>query len=818
MVGLNLYFRSFPINFPQLKAQARDIVERSIQQSVIMEVQKKFPQFYPTAKDEIVKTRVAEYKKQTKKIIRKQIQDVYLQLKDKFQDDKGQTYLMELDCWHWGRYVENVIRFGRPGDETISGKQWDLLMLAPLGSELEWEHFLYHFSSFLYRVFSLFKKIPLFTFLFYLPLFFTALLIGALYLFTSRFGGNLAGITSCLVVGLAPIFLQRSHAGWFDKDILNLLFPLLIVWSYALASVKASLKQKLFWIFICSFWIGLFSFSWTHWWFIFFIILIYEFLYIVSLLFSHFLFKRENSRVLREHIFSLSSFIALSLCWVLTLAGSPPLAALYKQIKLALIFNKPLLSSIWPNVFSTVGEMRRVTLGEMSYSISNIIFVLSLCSLLILIIRVLVSRGYTHFKRTSIMILAIWFGVMVFASSRGVRFLVFLLFPLGISLGWALDDAYQYFKNKRSRTAMSIVALSLVFLSALCIKKGNDTARNIFPLINDTWFNVLNLIKEKTSPETILNSWWDFGDWFKVVARRRVIFDGQSQGTPQAYWMAKALLSSDENKSIGILRMLNNGGNKAFETIDKQLKDSLFSVLLLESVLGLPPENAQGILSKFLPAKVVQEVMVLLYAAPSRAGFVVEYTMLTKMPAISYLGNWSFSKVYLAQNFNQKEKDRIVDHLKNLGIDEPQIQQFYQEVFLISTKRLDDWLSHRLQFYGPLINGREKNGTVLFDNGFLYDPKEKTFQSNAGQVPRSLFVLTDDRFIENAYPNANSPFSVLVFKAEDGLYKCIFLDRELGSSVFARLYFLRGKGLRHFLPFIDAEEGNNYIRYFNIMW
>lgn len=818
VVGVNLYFRSFPLNFPQLKTQAKDAVEKMIQQSAIQEVQKKFPQFYPTAKDEIVRTWVEEYKKHNKVNIKNQIDNLHSQFKNKFQDDSGQTYLMELDCWHWARYVENVTKFGYPGDETISGKQWDLLMLAPLGSELEWEHFLYYFSAFLYKGFSLFKKIPLFTFLFYIPLFFTAIFIIVLYLFTSRYGGNLAGIISCLVVGLAPIFLQRSHAGWFDKDILNLLFPLLIVWTYTMASVKAPLRQKSPWILLSAFLVGLFSFSWTHWWFIFFIIIIYEFLYIMSLLFSHLFLKRDTTYAFREHIFSLVSFAAFSLFWVIVLAGKAPLIILYKQIKLALIFNKPLLASVWPNVFSTVGEMRRVTLAEMSHSISNIIFLFSLCSLLILVIRAFVSREYPHFKRIAVMILAIWFGAMVFASSRGVRFLVFLLFPLGISLGWAVNDAYQYFRNRKNMVAISIVAVSFVFLSSLCIKKGHETARSIFPLMDDTWHNVLNLIKEKTSPDTILNSWWDFGDWFKVVARRRVVFDGQSQGTPLAYWMAKALLSSDENKSIGILRMLNNGGNRAFEAIDKQLNDPLFSVLLLENVLGSPPENAQAILLKFLPNKAVQEIMALLYAMPSRSGFIVDNTMLAKMPAISYLGNWSFSKVYIAQNFNQKEKDRIIDYLKNLGIYGPQIQQFYQEAFLISTRKLDDWLSHRLQFYGPLTNGREKGGSVFFDNGFIYDPKENTFQSNAGQVPRSLFLLTEDSLVENAYPNANTPFSALVFRAEDGLYKCILLDRELGASVFTRLYFLRGRGLRHFIPFIDAEEGNNYIRYLNIIW
>lgn len=819
VLSVNLYFRSFPIDFPQLKAQAKDIVEKTVQQGAIAEVQKKFPQFYPTAKDEIVRVKIAEYKKHNKKNIRNQFQNLYRQLKDKFQDDSGQTYLMELDCWHWARYVENVVRFGHPGDETIFGKQWDLFMLAPQGSYLNWEQFLYYFSAVLYKCFSLFKSVSLFTFLFYLPLFFSAIFLVVLYFFSNRNGGGHVGaILSCSLVGLAPIFLQRSHAGWFDKDILNLLFPLLVVWTYALASVNVSLKRKASWICFSSFSVGLFCYSWTHWWFIFLIIIIYEFIYLAYLLFARLFLKKENIDLMKEHSFSLGCFIFLSLFWILLLAGIQPLGAFYNHIRLALTLNKPLMASIWPNVYSTVGELRKMTSLEIARSIGRGIFLASTASLFILLIRAFFSRAYPDFKRVAIKILAIWFFSMFFATSRGVRFMVFLLVPLGISLGWMTDDLWQYFKNKKNVWMASLVIMAFVILNVFCLTKAYGAAKHLFPLMDDTWYRVLNLIKEKTSQETVLNSWWDFGDWFKVAARRRVIFDGQSQDTPQAYWMAKAMLTSDENKSVGILRMLNNGANKAFETVDKQLKDPLLSVLLLENVLGSSPENAQGALLKFLPAPIAQEVMGFLYATPPRAGFVVDYTMPAKMPAISYLGNWDFSKVYIAQNFDKTEKDKIIDYLKNLGSNEAQIQQFHQEVFLISTKNLDEWFSRRLQFYSPLVNGREKEGVIFFDNGFIYAPKEKTFQSNTGQVPRSLFALTDDTFIENVYPNANAVFSALVFKAEDGIYKCILLDRELGMSMFTRLYFLRGKGLRHFIPFIDAEEGNNYIRVFNIAW
>lgn len=818
VVGLNLYFRSFPITFPQLKAQARVIIDKSIQQMAMREVQQKFPQFYSTAKDEIVRTRIAEYKKQNRRIIQVQVQDLYRQLKNKYQDDTGQTYLMELDCWNWGRYVENVVKFGYPGDQIIGGRQWDLYMLAPSGFFMFWQNFLYYVSAFLYNVFSVFKEVPLFQFLFYLPLFFTFLFIAVLYLFSFRYSGSLGATLTCLFVGLAPIFLPRSCAGWFDMDILNLLFPLLVTWAYVAAYRSHSLKYRLCWICFSGFWVGIFCYTWTHWWFIFLIIIIYGFIYVLYAIFAYVYLKKASKDFLMIHTISLVSFSLFSLFWCIIFSGSEPLNILYKQIKNALMLNKPLMSSIWPNVYSTVGELRGASLLEVANAAGGMwIFTAAMLSILILCIRALLGKIKSEEKRIAILILAIWFIAMFFASSRGVRFVVFLLIPLGISLGWIMNDAYTYFKNRKNIWAASAVMLFFILLGCIFADRAYNASRGIFPLMDDTWYKILNIIKEKTPPNTILNSWWDFGDWFKVVSKRRVIFDGQSQGTPQAYWMAKAMLTNNEDEAVSILRMLNNGGNKAFEIIDEHLRDNLLSVLLLENALLVPAERRRDALQKFLPESVVENVNKILSYNPARADFVVDYTMPYKMPAISYLGNWNFSKVYIAQNFDKKEKSQIIEHLKNLGRDEQEIQRFYQEAFLISNKKNDEWLSHRLQFYGSLAKGREEGGIVSFENGFAYNVKEGVIQSNNHQIPRSLFLLTDDGLTESVYPNANVIYSVLIFKGEDD-YKSILLDPELGRSMFVRLYFLNGKGLKYFKPFVDAQEGNNYIRVFDIVW
>jgi dolichyl-diphosphooligosaccharide--protein glycosyltransferase len=325
------------------------------------------------------------------------------------------------------------------------------------------------------------------------------------------------------------------------------------------------------------------------------------------------------------------------------------------------------------------------------------------------------------------------------------------------------------------------------------------------------------MIKEKTPQDTIINSWWDFGDWFKTVGNRRVIFDGQSQNFPQAYWMAKVILGNNEEEAVAILRMLNNGGNRAFEVIDEYIKDPLQSVLLLESVLTYDLEHAKAKLLDFLPEPAVNEVIKLIFSKSGRAVFVVDPSMQGKIVAISYLGDWNFSKVYMAQKFNKMEKDQILEHLKKLGRNPAVMQQLYQEVFLIAPGSLENWISKRLQFYSGLANGQEKDGLVFFEHGFIYNPKDQTIQTNNGQIPRSLFVLINGMMTEMVFPNANVVFSCLVVKTDQG-YKSVLLDRELANSMFVRMFYFNGMGLKHFLPYIESQSGSEFIRVFTVVW
>lgn len=768
VISINIWLRAFPIFFPQLLSEARDIVER-----------------------EILCQAVSGYHKQNKQEIKKRVLAEYARLKDNYQDSSGQTYLMELDCWNWARFSENVLRRARPGDVTVNSREQDSLSLAPPWPDQLSSGFLFYLSAFLYKIFSLFRPVPFYAFLFYLPLFFTTIFITALFIFCMRRAGLYAAVTSCLYVGLAQIFLERSCAGWFDTDVLNMLFPLLIVWSYLKIFDVSTLRLRALWLFICGLCVGLFCFTWPGWWFIFLIIIIYELYSLVELGLRRVSVRNARLGALfKQHMVSLSLFSAFSLLWVLLLCGPDPLEALYSQFQLVLNINHPFNYSIWPNVLSTVSELKKADLAQMSTLAGQVIlFIPALVCLLVLYSRTLRRRVYNNPAQESAIIFAVWAAVILFASSRGVRFVMFLLLPLGISLGFLIDEALRFFLSKGKKLAAAAVLVIAVFLNGQAIYGGYLKAGALFPIMNDNWYDVLRAIEKLTPKEAIINSWWDFGDWFKAVSRRRVIFDGQSQDTPQAYWMAKVLMSADEEKAIAILRMLNNGGNKAFELLNKNIKDPIKAVLLLEKVLSLDPQASRRELAGFLPAEDVEGMLKLLYAKPAPAYFVLDSSMRHKIGSISYLGNWNFLKAGAwRKNSRQQNGD----------------------------------VSRRFRFYGEISRGRRQGALLLFDNGLVRSLKEQTVylyshKESKYKIPKSLFIIDGDKLKEISYPHSSLEFSALIFKSGEK-YQSLLLSRELAQSLYSRLYFLNGLGLRHFRPVIDQKclEGN--IKVFEILW
>ena len=818
---INFYFRLFPTYFPQLKQEARGMVHKEIQKKIKNEIDAALSDFNPLAKEQLLKRSVLKYEKGNWSKIKKDIDRQYLELKSKYQNQNKQTYLMENDGWRWSRYTENVYRFGYPGDTIVNGKQIDRLMLAPEGGEVVSYHFLFYLSAWLYKAFSCVNSsLPISIFLFYLPLFFVAVFLVAMYLFCLSRIGNLGAFIACLFVGLAPIFLSRSCVGWFDTDVLILLLPLLVAWFYLNALTVKNSKARLGWLLLSSMFLGLFSFSWGYWWFILLIIIIFEAYSLVKIILLPARYEARGVVLLKERGFLVTSFVILTLQFVFLFSGEAPFKALFLQIKGVMFLNSAFVVSVWPNVLATVGELRKANLNGIFDFLGNLPVVgISLSFMLILFMRTLTSKKYLGPQEETVGLLFVWFICMFYACSKGVRFTIFLLVPLGISLGWLLTETLSFYK--KSLLITQVLRLLIIAFVLSSTYQASQVAKRIFPGMDNAWHDVLIKIRDNTPKNAILNSWWDYGDWIKTVAQRRVILDAQDQNIPQTYWMANVFITGNEEEAIAILRMLNNGGNRVFEIINKNLHDPFASLILLKKVLLVDREKAKNILLEYLPQADQEAVLGLIFDKPlSKAYFLVAYPMQQIMPSISFLGNWDFIKAYLASALDKKDNRGSLEHIEKLGVSKEQLSKLSEEYTLIRKEDLSSWASSKLSFKSKLSKSQEKDGIVLFDNGLMYLPKEKSaylYINNSYQRPKSLFIFNQGILGEIVYPGDTLDFSTLIFKMEQDYY-ALMLDRELARSIFVRLYFLNGAGLKYFKPFIQEQAESKYIRVFEIDW
>jgi len=290
-------------------------------------------------------------------------------------------------------------------------------------------------------------------------------------------------------------------------------------------------------------------------------------------------------------------------------------------------------------------------------------------------------------------------------------------------------------------------------------------SNNVVPGTDDSMYSSLEYIKNNTSPYTVITSWWDFGHLFAAAAERPVTFDGASQNTPRAFWVGRALLTTNENLSAGILRMLTTSGDQGIFTLENYTKDTGKSVEILDKILPVSRQSAQTILIdeyKFTPD---QAQNVLKHTHPDNPNphvFITSSDMLGKAAWWSYFGGWNF------QN--------------NTG-------QHY--------------------IYSPAqATVQDVNGSIVLtaQNGVVAEITDdnitaglKYTQGTRTQViaPHKLTVVLNNQVVKNEIVSKDSPISIFL-TVENNSGQAIVMNRELEDSMFTRLHLFGGAGLSRF--------------------
>ena len=758
------------------------------------------------------------------------------QMKSYFQEDNGLPYFSEMDSYYNYRMTQDFLDHGYLGDTKINGTNWDLHSFFPPGRSAEYPPLIAFLTAFFYKIANLFGQTSLLVVSFWTSAIIASLCVIPAYFLVRSVTNDYGGITAGILVGVSPFYFSHTFAGFFDTDMFNFLLPLLVVWFYSESITSIDSHRKIIFAVLAGLFMALFSLAWEGWWYIFYILIFVTLIYLIV---SKYFLKMETFKTLAKYptksqwlldqpvILPLFIFVVLSIILIFLAWGGQAIGAFLGPLRGVTQLQASTYGTAYPNVYISVGELQIPTLGEVINDAGGIlVFTLGILAIPLLLWRSLPRKpkkeqkinhkppkrerkrrksrktkdeskerpkiedhSISPAKRRNYLfyfvLLIIWLLLTGYAFTKGIRFVEAFSLPIalsaGIFVGLIPNYLGNYIKTPSYRTITMIILVVLVSYGPLSLAYA--TSNSIVPGTDDSMVNSLVWIKNNTSNNTVITSWWDFGHLFAVKADRPVTFDGGSQNNARAYWVGKALLTSNENLSASILKMLASSGDQGPLTLENYTKDTGKSVEILDKILVVDKNSAQNIMTTQYHLTTEQAQNVLKYTHPDNPTpdvFITSLDMASKAGWWSYFGGWDFKNktgtnlIYSAASANETSvNDNIM-----------------------------------------LIQGQ--NGVVVQINGsnITAGLLINSSSTQIAQPHRLIIVDNGTKSLDQVIDN-QSTFSIIITRSSDGIM-AVALNRELEDSMFTRLFFLQGAGLNHFKLAHKEPSGQPEVIVWNV--
>lgn len=794
---LCIFLRLQSDTMPFTDASAQNAITSYVKGQIRTEVSKAYPNLPSDFVEKEVEKKFNEVPKEQFLLNKKQLSQQYKQI---FKDENGQTYLQEMDPYFWTRGAKNIIEKGYPGDEKINGTIYDTYSLAPYGKPVPFVRLHYYMIAWVYWILSPFG-VSLIATSFYLPVFLVALAVLFGFLLARKIAGNWAGFFAGIFIASQLAFLHRTMAGFNDTDPYGVLFPIIIL--YALIKSFDDSKFKYLFVSLSAILTGLYSYAWTGWATTFYFIVAFLGIYFIYLL-----FKKQS---VKEHIIKSVIYVLLTALIVLILKGASQLYWSTLSPILFLFREDVAATKIWPNVLTTVAEQSDISYVGVIQAIGGWIIVL-ICILGLIYL----------FKKNmpSFIIYSISSIIMFFAVIKGFRYTLLLVPFISILLGSGIKFLMEDFTNKFSSwikiKSMYITVLVLIigFVSLFpTVSSAYNYSIISMPLMDDGWYLALKDIDTNSSQNSIITSWWDFGHWFKYIGNRPSTFDGASQNTPQAHWVGRLLLTNDEHEAVNILRMLDCGGNRAYDEINKILKDDLESVKLVKEIIMQDKTTAINTLNKY---NISEETIQYTHCNPPEAYLITSEDMVGKSPVWGHFGLWDFNKAKIINMIVNKKSPTEISLVINISLEEA--TKASQEIPFMSNSERNSYVAAWPGYASSLT---KCDGTLCVltvgNNKYPFTFNLTTLEIKSPVTDKNLFqyisIMDNGKFTKKYLDDPFQPISLsLIKRGED--YYAIVSSFEIGDSMFNRLFYFNGEGLSHFELFTYQHSntgGDVYI-------
>ena len=449
---------------------------------------------------------------------------------------------------------DNGVVYPQGADSYLFYKQAADLSLGRAVKNASLLQYIYYSVYNLGKIFS--RAFSVISAVYYAPLIFGVLSIILIFLVARKAFGETTGFIASFLFSIHYIMLEIFQAGYGDQENLNVMLSLLFIFLLfkAMESFenKSGNKTAIFGILtVLSAW--LFAFAWGGYYYIILITL--------AFLVAYFLLKLYRKKDYKKLI-----ILIIAICLLLLIA----LVFFRQEIsgsRLYLRLFTPKSSYGYPDWSYRIEELRS----------SDFKMVLAYSGGWALLIAMLLGIAYLAKEAKSflqedknaafrlyiiIYFIASFVGVLLATKAQVYfAFVSIILASAGISYLCKIISRLINAKiSKKTSPAKAEIALIIIVLIALAIFLVPKTLRSVNapPLMEDSVYLTAKGIRENSSENAVVTSWWDEGHFYNAFTDRKVTVKAYPEPRIM-YLLAKAMATNDENLSMGIFKILNCG-------------------------------------------------------------------------------------------------------------------------------------------------------------------------------------------------------------------------------------------------------------------
>ena len=428
--------------------------------------------------------------------------------------------------------------------------------------------------------------------IFYLSAFFSSLVVIPIVLLGFTLGSAELGFIAALLSSIAWSYYNRTMLGYYDTDMLNIVFPAFLLWSLIAAFIT---KKSIYFLVT-----GLEIIAY-RWWYpqsysIDFSLITMVGLYLATVAFFHidYLVDLKLKTLKKAELENTNLFYLSLIIFMLFAINNLPivvrffliLALFYAYIKKQELFKKYIwyifgigvvaffitggFEPIWVqlkaymfktdtvavkdglnlhflNVNKTISEASAIPFERVAQRVSGnvIVFVLSIIGYIALLIR----------HRYFILALPL-IALGLLAHTGGLRFTIYAIVPLAFGIAYLIVYIAKLIEEN-TKNILFYYATLIILSGAILypnIKHMLEYNKYITPVFLENEVKTLKSLKDKADSKDYILSWWDYGYPLQFYTNLHTLTDGSRHGGSSNYPISYMLIQP-QDKSVKMARL-----------------------------------------------------------------------------------------------------------------------------------------------------------------------------------------------------------------------------------------------------------------------